>query len=284
MKDEDQKLRSSSSLGRGPISILLEWFYLWTNQTHMQSSKGYDWANVEYVHAISKGGYRISGDPKLVKKAIDKKLQFNREGKVLLKLLGPKLDESFKDLLDKEPLLSEESNPYLGDKPIQIIHLKNKNTSNDVFEWITQNSDVDLFKTSWNGTSILLGSLYECKEKWHSQSVMPNHKSIHEYLNALAQKEVHFRFCENARSFERLEKMKYNQVWKIFLDENLPLSLCMVKELFLKHGDVIKFNSVTFLPELCQRLDCWYNDFGIPHYCNLSNEIWEALQVTFLIY
>lgn len=182
----------------GTNSCILQWFYLQNATTHMNNSNDYESfdalistftiANHEYLESLKKDELNKCG------------LCFiaNARGKEIGILPKPQY--------------------IINERPIQIIQLRTANVSN----YLIQNSDIDLFKTLWDGKSLRFGSLETVENAILSQSKMPSHANFKEVIENFKSKNLNFRFSGTDRSLNRMRKWKCisdRQNWNLQMDE-----------------------------------------------------------------
>ena len=97
--------------------------------------------------------------------------------------------------------------------------------------------------------------LYPVEEKWHSQEVMPHHNSLHEFLESLAKKEIHFRFRKTSRSIERLYKFLFRDNWNVRVRCKFTTIVIRNRKFVFAHGSEA-FTIVDYLKEKCSKKEC----------------------------
>lgn len=276
-KEEWQKLYDKKLVKNHQYhSSLIQWFFQKYHSTHMRNSKGYDWAEIQNSFAVSKH-YRIGGQKDLIDAILLEKRNLNREVAAFHKFIEQN-KEDYQEILKKEPL-KKQPPFYTNNLALSIIHTNIEKKK--LFYWISQNSDIDLFKLVWDGERLIVGSLLTVKEQWHTQSIMPSHRDLNAYLNALKNKEMNFRFRETSRSIERLWKFQYQKNYQVKIcNENLIYSLGSNGTLSFEHGPSIEFfQQDDELEAICLDKECWLNELHIKHFCEHSKEEYGSTKV-----
>lgn len=241
--------------GMSEASGLLEWFYQTNDTLHMSNDDSYEWNDIANVYTTQDS---IVNEPDYLKR----KITLNKQGQALKKLFrllkhDDKTDEEICDLYLK--ILNEEPNQPLVNlfpqkRKIQLIFVHCENLQ----DWLIQNSDVDLFKTMYNGQNLIFGSMIPMTTTWHQQSIMPHHQSFDSMMNSFAKKILNYRFRETTHSFKRLfEFLKFKDTWSIQYDiHNLWRCLVEVREFTSNHGENQFYITINKIQKPCKNKTC----------------------------
>ena len=202
-------LLQKANLLQSPIYCpLIEWMHAWNSSFSQKNEEGYDWDDLVYVYSSHIGR---CGSKDIMEKIENRKKRWNHEGRALVETVrqlsnGWKKEhdaiEMFKCHLSKSSVpMTQISGPQQR-RRLQIIVVNVQ--ASELFNWIVQNSDVNTFKTSWDGKDVKFGSMIPVMESCHKQKHMPHHRSFGEVMNALLHDERHFRFRRTPRSLQRM--------------------------------------------------------------------------------
>jgi hypothetical protein len=203
-----RRMLRQASLVQSPVYCpLLEWMHSWDRSIGQANEKGYDWQDLVYVYS----SHIIRHGSKAIMDEIEKqKNRWNHEGRALVETTRQVSDsctesdiiELFKFHFSKSAAPMTQISKPEQRRRLQIIVVNVE--SSELFNWIVQNSDINLFKTCWDGKDVKFGSMIPVMESWHKQKQMPHHTSLSEVMHALLHDERHFRFRRTPRSLQRM--------------------------------------------------------------------------------